>query len=179
MSAAWVEDLVWDDVKQFVTNPGETLESIREQLRGDTTRAAELEARRKDLSTRLADKHSERDRYIQLYAQGHIAETELETYLADLKNQISNLKLLLEATEAECAESSASAEIANTTSAWLAKLAKRAEEVEEDTPEAFLKRQQLVRLLVDRITAGRGPEAGHGRDNLPLRPARWTGQCCR
>ena len=32
----------------------------------------------------------------------------------------------------------------------------RIEEVAEDTPEAFLKRQRLVRLLVERITVGRG-----------------------
>jgi site-specific DNA recombinase len=156
VSAPWLEDLVWADVKRFVTNPGETLERIREQLRGGMTHAAELEARREDLSARLAAKHAERDRYIRLYAQEHISETELETYLADLKNQTGNLKLLIEATEADHAESAAAAELADTTSAWLAKLAKRAEEVEEDTPEAFLKCQQLVRLLVERITTGKG-----------------------
>lgn len=62
--------------------------------------------------------------------------------------------MLIEATEAEQAESAVSAELANTTSAWLARLAKPTEEVEEDTPDAFLKRQRLVRLLVDRITVG-------------------------
>jgi hypothetical protein len=34
----------------------------------------------------------------------------------------------------------------------------RVEEIEEDTPEAFFKRQQLVRLLVDGITVGRGED---------------------
>jgi hypothetical protein len=38
-------------------------------------------------------------------------------------------------------------------------LRERAEEIEEDTPEAFHKRQQLVRLLVERITLNR-----EGRD---------------
>jgi site-specific DNA recombinase len=156
VSAPWLEELVWADVKRFVTNPGETLERLREQLRGDTTRTAELESRRADLSTRLAAKHSERDRYIRLYAQDHLSETELETYLADLANQIGNLKLLIQATKTALAESTAAADLADTTSAWLARLAKRIEEVEEDTPEAFHKRQRLVRLLVERITVGRG-----------------------
>jgi site-specific DNA recombinase len=159
VSAPWLEELVWADVKRFVRNPGETLERIREELRGDTTRAAELEARRKNLSDRLADKHSERDRYIRLYAQGHISEAELETYLTDLTNQIGNLKLLLEAAEADYAESAASAQVADTTGAWLARLAERVEEVEEDTPEAFHKHQQLVRLLVEGVTLNR-----EGRD---------------
>ena len=34
-------------------------------------------------------------------------------------------------------------------------LRERAEEIEDDTPEAFVKRQQLVRLLVEGITLGR------------------------
>ncbi len=32
------------------------------------------------------------------------------------------------------------------------------EEIEEDTPEAFLKRQQLVRLMVEEITLGKGED---------------------
>jgi hypothetical protein len=35
-------------------------------------------------------------------------------------------------------------------------LRERIEEIEEDTPEAYFKRQQLVRLLVDGIAVGRG-----------------------
>ena len=34
-------------------------------------------------------------------------------------------------------------------------LRKHAEEIEEDTPEAFSKRQQIVRLLVERVTLHR------------------------
>jgi hypothetical protein len=110
-------------------------------------------------SGRLATKQSEKDRYIRLYAQGHISEAELETYLADLKNQISNLRLLVEATEADLSQKRERATLADTTYTWLTMLRERVEEVEEDTPEAFLKRQQLVRLLVDEITAGSGLDA--------------------
>ena len=49
--------------------------------------------------------------------------------------------------------------MADTTVAWLNLLRERAEEIEEDTPEAFVKCQQLVRLLVERITLNR-----EGRD---------------
>jgi hypothetical protein len=48
--------------------------------------------------------------------------------------------------------------VADTTVAWLNLLRERAQEIEEDTPEAFVKRQQLVRLLVERITLYRGEE---------------------
>jgi hypothetical protein len=106
----------------------------------------------------LAAKQSEKDRYIRLYAQGLISKAELETYLADVKNQISSLRLLIEATEADLSQKRERAELADTTYAWLTMLRERVEEIEENTPEAFFKRQQLVRLLVDGITVGRGED---------------------
>jgi hypothetical protein len=155
VSAPWLEDFVWTDVKRFVTNPGEILERVRERLKGEGDDTAELGARREDLAKRLAAKHSEKERYIRLYAQGHISEEELETYLADLKNQISNLRLLIEAADADLSARQESAELADTTYAWLTALRERVEEIEEDTPDAFKKRQQLVRLLVEKIVATR------------------------
>jgi hypothetical protein len=104
----------------------------------------------------LAAKQSEKVRYVRLYAQGHISEGELETYLADLKHQIGNLRLLIEATEVDLSERRERVQAADTTVAWLNLLRERAEEIEEDTPEAFVKHQQLVRLLVERITLHRG-----------------------
>ncbi len=145
-----MEDLVWSDVKRFVTNPGEVLEHVREQLQdeGDTE---DLGARLEGLERRLTAKQGEKDRYVRLYAQGHISEDELEAYLADLKNQIGNLRLLIEATEADLSQRRERAQVADTTVAWLNLLRERTEEIEEDTPGAFVKRQQLVRLLVEKI----------------------------
>ena len=155
ISARYLEGLVWTDVRGFIEDPGEVLKRVREQLRGEGDDAEELSARRDDLAKRLASKQSEKDRYIRLYAQEHITDVELETYLADLKNQIGNLRLLIESTEADLAQRHERADLADTTYAWLTSLRERAEEIEEDTPEAFLKRQRLVRLLVERIMIAR------------------------
>lgn len=159
LSAPWLEDLVWQDVKQFLENPGEVLERVREQLKGDDA-TEEIAQRREDLTKRLAAKQSEKDRYVRLYAQRHLAESELETYLADLKNQTDNLRLLIESLEADLSQRREHTELARTTHAWLITLRERIAEVEEDTPEAFKKRKQLVRLLVKGITAGEKREDG-------------------
>lgn len=91
---------------------------MRQQLAGaDDT--GELEARHADLTKRLAARQAEKDRYVKLYAQDHISEEELETYLLDLKNQIGNLRLLVEATEADLSHKQESALAAKTTEAWL------------------------------------------------------------
>src|SRR5688572_8391283 len=42
--------------------------------------------------------------HVRAYAQGHISEEELAVYVADLKNQTDNLRLLLTSVEAELSE---------------------------------------------------------------------------
>ena len=168
MSAPWLEDLVWRDVRTFLENPGETLERVREQLAGDDGATEELEARLADLTKRLAAKQSEKDRYVRLYAQGHISEEELETYLLDLKHQIDNLRLLIESAQADLSRSADKELAAKNTEAWLLTLRDRIAEVEEDTDEAFEKRRELAKLLVERIDVGRD-ENGRPRARITYR----------
>src|SRR5215207_3703744 len=158
VNASWLEETVWTDVRRFVENPGEVIERIRAQKEGDDA-TTQLEARHADLETRFAARHKERDRWLHLYAQGHISEDELEIHLADLRTQLDNLKLLLSSVEVELATRREEMEVAETAEAWLLTLRERLSEIEEDTKEAFEKRWQLVKLLVAGITAGRGEDA--------------------
>ena len=168
LSAPWLEDLVWQDVKRFLENPGEILKRVCEQLRSNDD-TEELTRRRESLAKRLATKQSEKDRYVRLYAQGHISESELETYLTDLKNQTDNLRLLIESVETELSQRREHTELAQTTHAWLATLRERINEVEEDTQEAFRVRRQLVRLLVEGITVGEKREDGNTEVRITYR----------
>ena len=72
-----------------------------------------------ELEARRAAKLAEKDRYVKLYAQGHLDEEELETYLADLRVQIDNLRLLIESVEADIAPKREESELAATSEAWL------------------------------------------------------------
>jgi site-specific DNA recombinase len=134
VSAEWLEDLVW------------------------SADAGDLEARKNGLAKRLAAKQAEKDRYVRTYAQGHISEEELDAYLVELKKQIDNLRVLLASVEAELSERQERKLLTDTTQAWLLSLGRRLEEVEENTPEAFEKRKQLVGLLVAEVTVGKKPE---------------------
>ena len=155
--APWLEETVWADVRRFLENPGEVIKRIQTQRESDDT-TTELKERHSDLTSRLAEKHKERDRWLHLYAQGHILEDELDIHLADLRNLIENLKLLLSSVENELALKHERAEVAKTTEAWLLTLRERTHEIEGDSQEAFEKRRELVKLLVAGITAGRDEE---------------------
>ena len=150
LPARWLEEVVWADIRSFLTNPGEVLHRVRAEL-ASADDTEELEARHTDLTKRLAAKHKERDRYIRLCAQGYIAEGELDGYLADLRTQTDILSLLVNSVEADLAQRQEETELAASTEAWLMSLKERIHEVEGDSEEAFRARRQLVRLLVDGI----------------------------
>jgi hypothetical protein len=129
VSADWLEELVWSDVRRFLKDPGEILERLREQYDAADD-AGELEARKKELAKRLATKHAEKDRYVRTYAQGHISEEELDAYLAELRKTIDNLRVLLASVEAERSERQERTALTDTTHAWLLALRRRLDEVE-------------------------------------------------
>jgi hypothetical protein len=137
---------------------------VRGQL-ADDDETGELEARHTDLTKRLTAKQAEKDRYVRLYALEHISEDELGTYLLDLKNQIGNLRLLIESVDDDLSRSAEERMTAESTEAWLLTLQERMAEVEEDTPEAFTKRRQLVGLLVEGIALGRD---GNGQTSVEI-----------
>ena len=154
MRAEWLEELVRSDVRRFLEDPGEVLERLREQHNAADD-AEEFQASRKELARRLAAKQAEKDRYVRAYAQGHISEEELDAYLAELRGQIDNLRVLLASVEAELSERRERAALSDTAHAWLVSLRRNLAKVEEDTPEGFEKRKQLVGLLVESISLGR------------------------
>jgi uncharacterized membrane protein YqgA involved in biofilm formation/DNA invertase Pin-like site-specific DNA recombinase len=155
--AEWFEDLVWQDVKRFLENPGEVLERLQEQMQQDEPDKALLE-RRESLTKLLAQKKAEKDRYVRLYAQGHIDDSELGIYLEDLKVQAQNLRVLLDSVEAEIAGKDEQRHLAQTTETWLTALRERTAEVEADTEEAYATRRELVRLLVETAVVDRNEE---------------------
>jgi hypothetical protein len=60
---------------------------------------------------------------VRLYARGEILDAEeLETYLADVRNQVENLKLLISSIEADLAREEEDREVAVSTEAWLMSL---------------------------------------------------------
>ena len=165
VSAEGLEELVWSDVRRFLKNPGAILERLREE-HDAAADAGDLEARKKGLAKRLAAKQDEKDRYVRAYAQGHISEEELDAYLDELKKQIDNLRVLLASVEAELSERQERKSLTNTTQAWLLSLGRR---LEEDTPEGFEKRKQLVGLLVPEVTVGKKPEDGRTEVRITYR----------
>jgi hypothetical protein len=139
--------------------PGEPRRGPGAAARGDPRGKGEaLEERHAGLAKRLGQKEAEKDRYVRMYAQGHLDDSELATYLEDLKYQTQNLRLLLDSVEAEIAGKKEQRHLVETTASWLAALRERVAEVEADTEEAQVTRRELVRLLVETVEVDRTEE---------------------
>jgi hypothetical protein len=129
---------------------------VRERLQ-DEGGTEDLSARLKGLEKRLAAKQGEKDRYIRLYAQDHISEGELDTYLADLKDQIGSLRLPIEATEADLAQRrELRSPIQPSSGSTCSGSAPRRSRTTRPKPSSSA--VQLVRLRVDGITLGRNED---------------------
>jgi DNA repair exonuclease SbcCD ATPase subunit len=143
------------------------LERLREQQVSGSEQA-ELEERRASLKKRLREVEAELDRLVTLYASGQMNAERLSSYVRGRESKIENLKLLLGGVENDLAAAHESQAEAESAASWLVTLASRVEEIEADTEEALEKRRELIRLLVDQITAGRD-ENGHARVQITYR----------
>jgi hypothetical protein len=105
---------------------------------------------------------------MRLYMRELISEGEAEVLLADLKNQTENLRLLISSVESDLSRIEENRLTAMNTEAWLVSLRKNLSEVERDTEEAYLHRRELVKLLVEKITADRD-EDGRAKVDITYR----------
>lgn len=120
---------------------------------------------RRSLKKRLAEAEGELDRLLNLYATGEIDAEWLTTHVRDREGRIENLKLLIASVESDIASYLQNRHAAEQTETWLRALADNLAEVEGDSPEAFQKRRELVRLLVGKIAADRD---GDGRPRVHM-----------
>ena len=96
--ADWLEELVWSDVRAFLSDPGAVVERIRAQEGSDEAGKALIE-RREKLLKRLSAKHRERERRLDQHAKGHITGEELDTHIGALRAEIEGLRARVEDTE--------------------------------------------------------------------------------
>ena len=83
--------------------------------------------------------------------------------------RIPTLALTASLDEAELSDGHERTALTDTTHAWLLSLRRRLVEIEEDTPEAFGKRKQLVGLLVESISLGKRQEDGRVETQITYR----------
>ena len=91
LPASWLEDLVWEDCRRIILEPGEALEEAREQLQKQQKDTATVEAERKRLEKAVSAKESERERVMTLFRKDLVTLAEAESQLETVRQEQDSL----------------------------------------------------------------------------------------
>ncbi len=94
--ASYLEHEVWQDCRNFILNPGETLAEAQRQLRERLEQAAGIEAERERLQELLAEKEAEHERVTTLFRRGHISLSEAGVQLDAVGREMADLRALID-----------------------------------------------------------------------------------
>lgn len=105
VQAGWLEDIVWEDCRAFIRNPGEALAEAQRQLQARQQQSATLEQERSTYLQALAEKTQERDRVMTVFRRGRSGLTleDAEQQLAAIVQEEASLRAHLAALDAQAA----------------------------------------------------------------------------
>ena len=147
LSAEWLEELVWADIKKFVSNPGDVLEKLQTRMTEELASTPSTEERRQEIERVLALKETERDRMLDAYRKSFITIEELEEQITRSKVETEPLHdELMELVASEVTTGIAVGDLANTGDL----LRTLQETIEGDLPHET--RRAVVEGLVSGIT---------------------------
>jgi site-specific DNA recombinase len=158
INADRIEAAVWADIKDFVADPGQPLETARGQLAGRLARAASAEQERGQLLSRLAEKDRERERALLLFRRGTTSVVEMDQALGEITRESTTLRAQLDALSSEVDVARAWEARVSSAASLLSSLGARVAAIEaDDDAEA---RRALVAQLVAEATATEAPGTG-------------------
>ena len=144
VNGIFLEQAIWNDIEQFLRDPGEVAEILRRKIVARTNdRAPEFD--RRSLELALETKAVERTRVLGLFRKGRIDETALDAQLDEIGAEEGSLRMRLAA--ARSPEPAQEADALASVPALLEKLRERL-----DAGVTWELKRQLAEVLVDGIT---------------------------
>jgi site-specific DNA recombinase len=162
LDADALEALVWEDVREFIRNPGAVLQQVRDELTAATTSRPDTDVERRKLEQQLAGKESEKGRILTLYRREQLDLPETEHQLAIIAQETETLRGLVAALDAQDAIAKNQLQQVDEAERLAELLRDRIEQIERD--DDWDTKRQLVELLVQGINVvshgtGRGKSA--------------------
>ncbi|TAK31154.1 MAG: hypothetical protein EPO21_18000 [Chloroflexota bacterium] len=158
--AEWLEDLVWQDCRAFILNPGEALAQAQQQLRNRMEQSTTAEAERHALLQRLNEYDGQRERIMTLFRRGRITLDEADAQLESADREATETRQMLDALSAQADLLKAWETRITDAASLLQRLQDQLDEVERSADGATTKRtivEQLVyKIVVHTASAARG-----------------------
>ncbi|MEN3012859.1 MAG: recombinase family protein [Dictyoglomus thermophilum] len=89
--AQWIENLVWNECLNFLTNPGETIKELEKILTEKQQKNTLLESEYLQLKKNLTEKEKEKERILSLYRKGIITEKDVDSQMEKIKEEREEL----------------------------------------------------------------------------------------
>ncbi len=150
-----LEEIVWQDIRSFILDPGPALARAQEQVRQRLSQTAALEAERQRLLRRLSDLDRGRESLLELVRRGRVTLAEADAQLEAVANERAQVQAELDMLRAQAELAAAIEAHVAEAAALLAKLRERLHEIEAGGPEA---KRPWVERLVNRITVQWDPD---------------------
>ncbi|MGA2713568.1 MAG: recombinase family protein [Bryobacteraceae bacterium] len=147
LNGDYVERLVWADIESFLRYPGEILERLRKRLSMQDGERLRRQKEFDDLTGRLQQKATERERVLALFRRGRIDDATLDQQLDQVNAEAANLQNDIEAVKRELAAGDRTAQL-QSAEALLETLRKRL-----DGPIPHDLKRRIVEILVEKIEA--------------------------
>jgi site-specific DNA recombinase len=162
LNAKWLENLIWQDCRTFILNPGEALAEVKRQLDARLQQSSRVQDEHHRVQQALGDKALEREQILTLFRRKTIALEEAEQQLDAIEQEANALRTALSAMQAQrdLADAFAAHYLEATT--LLEQLRERLEVVEATNDIATKRR--VVELLVagiqvDTVGTGKAKQA--------------------
>jgi hypothetical protein len=149
VSAAWLEETVWADCRNFIRNPGMALDEARRQLQARTAHVAQMGVERERTLRALGEKATERERVLMLFRRGRASLQDAESQLDDIAKEEAELRQQLTAMDAQKTLAEAYETHLMDASLLLHRLQDRVATTDQTSDLAT--KRQVIELLVHRI----------------------------
>ena len=141
-----LEEVIWQDIEQFLRHPGDVLNLLAEQIHDRAGEGGHLRDEIAHLQQNQQEKNNEKDAVIALFRRGRIDEADLDRQLDQIQLEEGNIKLQIDRLQ-ELVQDARNVETRlRSAEEMLQTLRKRLEE-----PPTWDLKRQLVEALVERI----------------------------
>jgi site-specific DNA recombinase len=144
-----LEEIVWQEVRAFVDNPGPYIEQAQRDLRERIATAGQAEEQRKRLVTELAGKEQERERVLGMFRRGRITSEEAERELDAIASEAGQIRDLIDSLRVRVEMAAAQEAYLSDVGAALVKMQDAVQEIEETND--WKRKRELIELLAPRI----------------------------
>lgn len=141
-----LEAAVWQDIEQFLRNPGEVLSLLAEQLRQRVDETGQLNEEIARLQRGWHAKNNEKDTVIALFRRGRIDESDLDRQLDQVQQEASSIQQQIEQLRGLAQDARGVEASLRSAEELLQSLRQRLEE-----PLTWKLKRQLVEALVERL----------------------------